>query len=353
MRKEFEEIVKTLQIEDLSTAELRKRVLTLCSDVDNARTIITEIERISIGTTNHDNQPFYSLFLACAYHESGEGAMALDYARRAVNQFKMCDSCQGWNEAMAHWMLGELYRDTPNQNGCYQELQNAEKILKNLALEFQLKGFYDDSRHIQDFLLKRLDEMINLPYHSQEGPPGSHSQMDSNGYLVLPWIPVYQHVRAGQSGIIEFSAPPPDGRIEVQSFILDDQRFVLHYLRQQSPQDRQIRLTNAGGGWGLAKVRGDSMNAINRGSPINSKPIMDGDYVLFRKQPDGDEGDIVIASNPRVQTGEFPYVVKRYRKTEGLLYSETTRTGKEYEPIELNKDTQILAVVYAVAKPTI
>ena len=52
MRKEFEEIVKTLQIDDLATTELRKRVLTLCSDVDNARTIIAEMCILRIGRNN-------------------------------------------------------------------------------------------------------------------------------------------------------------------------------------------------------------------------------------------------------------------------------------------------------------
>lgn len=351
MHKEFEEILQTLEIEDLSTAELRKRVMALCSGKEYAKTIITEIEHIHIDITNHDNQPFYSIFLACAFYESGDKAKAIEYAQKSVIQFKRCGSSQGWNEALAHWVLGELYGDSADQNGSCQEYRYAARIFQSLALEYRLKGFYDESRHIHDSFLTRLDNLINSTHLPQQQPAISHSQMDSEGYLILPWIPIYQDVRAGRSGIIEFSPAPRDKYTEVQNIILDDKRYVLYYLRQLSPRDRQIRLTTGGPEWGLAKVRGDSMNALNLNSPINHTPIKDNDYVLFRKQPDGEDGDIVIASNLHARTGEFPYMVKRYRKSEGMLYSETTRQGEEYKPIKLNKDTQILAVVYAVAKP--
>jgi SOS-response transcriptional repressor LexA len=98
--------------------------------------------------------------------------------------------------------------------------------------------------------------------------------------------------------------------------------------------------------YGLVKVEGKSMN---NAKPIN---INDGDYVLFSKQQHSEENDIVIASR-RDENGEFAYMVKRHKKRDGLLVSESSGddNSQPYEPIEINEDYQILGVVFAVVKP--
>jgi len=78
--------------------------------------------------------------------------------------------------------------------------------------------------------------------------------------------------------------------------------------------------------------------------------IDDGDYVLFQENANANDNDIVIA----VDKDNKSTHVKRLRKLEKMLYSETTEKGEEYKPIDMRKNNmEIKGIVYAVAKPII
>ena len=76
--------------------------------------------------------------------------------------------------------------------------------------------------------------------------------------------------------------------------------------------------------------------------------INNGDYVLFQKNPNADDNDIVIA----VDMHQHSTYVKRYKKSENMLHSETTENGPEYDAIDMaERGMKVMGIVYAVAKP--
>lgn len=165
------------------------------------------------------------------------------------------------------------------------------------------------------------------------------TRTDDDGYLVIQSIPVYEkYARAGQT-----DGPEPiiskNQFAEFHQVYIDGKLYTIHSLRSKAKLVNVIQE----GRWGWIKVKGKSMNAIKGNIPIN-----DGDYILFQRNPNADDNDIVIA----VHKDNLSAHVKRLRKYEKTLYSETTETGAEYAPINIEEDKmQIAGIVYAVAKP--
>lgn len=85
------------------------------------------------------------------------------------------------------------------------------------------------------------------------------------------------------------------------------------------------------------------MDAMKGNTSIN-----DGDYIFFQRNPNAGDNDIVIA----IHKDNLSAHVKRFRKYENTLYSETNEIGTEYKPMDIQKENmQIIGIVYAVAKP--
>lgn len=85
---------------------------------------------------------------------------------------------------------------------------------------------------------------------------------------------------------------------------------------------------------------------MNAAQPI---ALEDGDYVLFMKQGEVSEDDLVIASRLEdTQKKEYTYMVRKLSKK--ILYSESSEIDDKYKPVPVGDDTQILGYVVAVAK---
>jgi tetratricopeptide (TPR) repeat protein len=169
------------------------------------------------------------------------------------------------------------------------------------------------------------------------------NRTDDEGYLVIQSIPVYEeYARAGQSD-------GPEPNISADQFAEFHQVSIkgkLHTIYSIKSNTKQINVNKAGI-WSWIKVRGKSMNATKGNVSIN-----DGDYILFQRNPNANDNDIVIATRNDTVTNDSSVHVKRLRKFENMLYSETTEKGPEYAPIDIEKNNmEIVGIVYAVAKP--
>jgi len=185
--------------------------------------------------------------------------------------------------------------------------------------------------------------------------------VDTEGYLVLPWLPIYPGVEAGKNGPVLVPPPQKGDCAAITQVILDDEPYTVYSMKMD---DRQVTFTS-GKRYGWAKVSGHSMNIA---TPV---PICEGDYVLFYatishadegsgagengtviEQKDIEQKDpIVIVSWPEENKAGYRCIVKRYENSDKRLYSETDRKGKSFDPIRLSPDIRILGVVIAVAKP--
>lgn len=88
---------------------------------------------------------------------------------------------------------------------------------------------------------------------------------------------------------------------------------------------------------------------MNASLPI---PINEGDQILFHINVKPRDGDIVVASE-LTASGNYAYMVKRYRALDNELVSETNDKDptQSYQPVKLDEHHQILGIVIAVAKP--
>jgi tetratricopeptide (TPR) repeat protein len=168
------------------------------------------------------------------------------------------------------------------------------------------------------------------------------NRTDDEGYLVFHSVPVYKgYARAGKSG-----EPEPvistDQFAEYHQVSIEGKLYTIHSLRSKSNRVNVLKEGN----WGWIKVKGESMNAL-----IGNVPINDGDYVLFQRNPNADDNDIVIA----VHKDSHSTHVKRFRKFEKMLCSESIeKTSGKYAPIDMEENNmEIMGIVYAVAKPII
>jgi hypothetical protein len=181
------------------------------------------------------------------------------------------------------------------------------------------------------------DVTVKVKPETTEG--NYENRTDDDGYLVIQSVPVYEeYARAGKTG-----EPEPviskDQFAEFHQVNIEDKLYTIHSLRSKSNRVNVIKE----GSWGWIKVKGESMNDIKGKVSIN-----DGDYVLFQRNPSADDNDIVLA----VRNDDFSTHVKRLRKFEKTLLSETNKKGSEYEPIDMEeKNMKIAGIVYAVAKP--
>lgn len=402
----LEELIRPL--DELESREIKannneivvwiQKVRSSCLDVSNSRDIIPDLIEIR---DNHDvdpydeKSPYYSLLLAYArvFFDDIDGAV-IDI-ELSISGFKNLGKEKVWQQAVSNWFYGLLLCKQGQCDSAKAKVDIAIDIFSKLdkeqchfgeycaeyrnmietiqtsyneAFEKQIKEqkTYVPKKNVDSPLPQRKSryntevKKKQFPTHGstrsnqtqkprkkpQPRPPKKRRTRISQGdyqvsdYIAVPWLPIYQSVCAGPNGIVIMDAPS-----NTDVTLTAIQIFgVPHNLYSIKKMDRQVTLSHVFT-YGLVKVEGNSMN--------NTQPIHinDGDYVLFSKQQISEENDIVIASrkNPG---GDFAYMIKRYMKRDKLLVSESSEQNSldDYQPIEINKDHQILGVVIAVAK---
>jgi hypothetical protein len=351
--------------------------------------------------------PFLKIFLAHCYFMLRSLPDAIEHARQAADNFRYYGN--DYNIALGRWYLGLLYFYDDKPNLCRAELTEAAKLLRKIEKDNAVNGGYLTRDKIRQLLLKinsDIDDAAQAPFvarpedevenHDAIRAPASRfdplpplvqvvipigfennntfspyfspttqqfngveprfyhrkgtsseqpsiitdapaTSIDENeGYLFFWQLPIYQSISGGPRGK-EWINPPEIEHTRANSVILDSHKCVIESVSR----DNQISIVEQRE-YGWARVEGNSMNA----SRIQ---IKNGDYILFYKSKNANNNDIVIASRPRAESQGTSYMVKRFRG--GLLISETTETGTDYDPLPLSEDYQILGVVVAVAKP--
>jgi hypothetical protein len=189
-----------------------------------------------------------------------------------------------------------------------------------------------------------FSEPISLPAKTLETEPEKKTIeeiFNFAGFLTLPWIPTVTSVQAGKNGPI-WAPQLKTNQVGLPFITIKDDLYTIHPIKSGG---RRLTLQlNKEYSW--APVLGQSMNKARL-------KIEEGDYILFETTlgPSArklEEHDIVIISQPTA-TG-YTYMVKQYWKNENMAVSQTTEVGSQYDPIQVDKDHQIMGIVIAVAK---
>lgn len=317
-----------------------------------------------------EKSPYYYFFLAHAYDCLGDVGAAIDNIESSVSGFKnLGESSQ---QAISSWLYGLLLCKDGEFDRAKVKMSDAIKILSDIAREQHNNGKYDSyekakktSGMIEDDIVKVEQQKFSaqqkegndthpkneVRYNAEVDkkisrlPTSGRLPNQTNDYISIPWLPIFQSISAGPNGIVVMDAPS-NADVTLNIIKIYD---IPHNIYPIKRLDRQSVLNHIFT-YGLVKVEGDSMN---NAKPI---PINDGDYVLFSKQQimeeNDEENDIVVASH-KTSNGSFMYIVKRHMKRENLLVSESSNKNDfhKYTPIEIDPNHhQILGVVIAIAK---
>lgn len=294
-------------------------------------------------------QPYCKLFIAIVYYKQGNFTEAKKFTEDAILGFRI--HAIQWNEAIAYWLMGILLLDENNRLMAKRMLEHAREILTHKILESQREGDFKKKEEIGKICILHIEAAIqeaSIPYvETDPNIEQANVELEEpyfpefEGYLVLPWVPVYERVEAGIKGPILTETRNPDFS-EISLVTLENKWHSIHSLRFG---DKRIKLTQDRE-YGWAKVHGHSMN---RTRPVQ---IENGDYVLFYLSPRPNQSEIVIAAQPDSHgDNQYSYMVKRYWHDSDELISETSLSGPEYDPLPMNKQNKILGIVIAVAKP--
>lgn len=389
-------------------ARIRNWLLLL--DTTNLPEMATAIKQLSdsIQRTNlhsHESVGLYRLFLACLYYELNEYQNAIPRLQIAMQEI--------WgnpvNKSLVCWLLGLCYSNAGDFPEARLFLQDALQILavqtrhsslhadrerrtrQSIEQDIQntLDRFFneplfrtvrpDPSQNASGFPLQDPHDLddekgisislnfpisvnnennpfnnVSLPSNPAQNddkivskehidiPESIETRTDQTGFMVLPTQPIYkQEIRAGKSGIPELEVTS-NQFAEITEVRLNGVICSLHPIRSGKRINPESSTS-----WGWMRVKGNSMNAMK-----GRVSIEDGDFVLIKFSVHAEEGDIVVAYREKQHSEEKFAVVKRYRKSEGLLVSESNLKGPEYGSIDIKNDKVLIhGIVYAIAKP--
>jgi SOS-response transcriptional repressor LexA len=342
----FMRAIENLEYENDGITGLQIKACAL-RNMTGAKLLRQELKQhIEISSKTHlkNELPFYYLLTAYCCTFTDEFKEAKKISEMAIENFKICG--MSWNEAIGHWFLGLIYRTEKRGYLYLAELDKALKIVSPASANYLAQGDYVSAMRC-DQVKKELEEQKTIAAKIGTGPLSppegkKHEESRNSDYLVLPWIPVYQSVRGGTKGVV-WVDPPTEKMATVSEIEIENIPHVLYTIKKTARIDHQIML-RSGMKYGWAKVEGHSMSGAY---PIS---ICDGDYVLFYENHQPQDNDIVIASHLN-SSGDFAYMVKRYKLSENQLASEpaSTDTGF-YFSIKISRDHQFLGVAIAVAK---
>jgi tetratricopeptide (TPR) repeat protein len=265
-----------------------------------------------------------------AYLELGEIDTAIKEIENANQHFR--GEGESWNQIIGLALLGNAYEENRKDHQALREFEKAYHVITRNYLRIHSKDYIDKAISLEKMLKNQL-ENPDLNKKAKQ-------TITSKSRLPMPWIPAYTGLQAGPNGPIWIELPLEGNGTSIDEIILDDKS---HNIYSEKQGDKLIKITNEKK-YAWAKVSGNSMNACK---PV---PISENDFVLFYKSEDADNNAIIIASYPEDSGSGNQYVVKRYAKNDKLLISET-ELPDNHPPMPVIKETSILGVVIAVAKP--
>jgi tetratricopeptide (TPR) repeat protein len=355
-------ILRKLDHKNQAATSWERKALDMIDDTLKAEEFIKNLhEEIEKADCLHCNaQPFCRYYLAFAYLNIEKVDDATRMAMEAIEGFHMRGL--DWNQAMAYWLLGLIHLQKGSSNLAQRSLERALSILNPMVRDLKTESDYKKASECEKYIgqiHEELNEARLAPIHHIDQPPASDSTTNTvtpssvyaasddifhapKGYILIPWIPIYEDVQAGANGLI-WVDPPNREKTELHQVFLQGKQCNIYPNHMGS-----CRITiNSERHYAWAKVRGHSME---QATPTS---IQEDDYVLFYKTNSSDIDNIVIVAQFIPDPNADSYMVKQFDRKDNMLLSQTSLTGKEYEPITFNPNRhRIIGIVVAVAKPT-
>jgi SOS-response transcriptional repressor LexA len=293
---------------DWSTArELCEQSLQLCSNM--------------ISVDAEECRAIAQMYLGAVYHSMGDLEEAENCYRQSADTFSIMDRDDSrWNEAVAQYALGLLAQS-------HGDLYQAQRLYHQSLHLFRYLGKRTvDVRLVEHSVSQRIKSLEFLRRQTQK----SQERLDS--------VPIIGTTAAGEP-ILAIEVGPED--VSLNRISLRDRNCKVKKILEAVKDDAFELKPNSI--YFALRVKGESMNKAD---------IEDGDYVIFRQQPDVAPGDIVA-----VRTDD-PYgsstTVKRfYRRGKTILLKAE---NPEYQPqVQIFQASDptivILGKAVAVASP--
>ncbi len=353
MRLDAYLILEAVENCDLTTKALQARAGTVFTGNLPAQNFIDDLknEMKSADCLHCGAQPYCRLLIALMYYKLEILADAKDFTNQAILAFRT--AAINWNEALSYWLMGILFLEEHENSLAERMLERALEVFHPKIHELQQESNYTQSNlgkkcvaHIEQALAEARIPYIT-PTKNKIVVPLPAPQVNimtpiSEGYIVLPWIPIYEDIQAGANGLIWID-PPMREKTELHQVSLQGKQCSIHPIHKG---DHRV-VINSKWQYAWARVRGHSMEET---APT---PICENDYVLFYRADSADNDSIVVVAQ-HGSGADDSCIVKRIDLDNKLLFSQTNWKGNEYEPIPFDPERHlIVGVVVAVAKPTI
>jgi SOS-response transcriptional repressor LexA len=268
------------------------------------------------------------------------------------------DSAYKHCNAIAHWMLGNLLRETPDQRSAViTAWQTSLNAFTNLAAWPSEYGDMSSGNPVwySDRCVEMRQAIEELFAPAPVVPLGTAAP----GPLPLVTPPFPLPISTLFSGKIR--SIPVVGEIPAGGFAPSGiDPYILENLPLQPSQDLfsiggiEHRLVNLRGSPGVTELVSSSAYYILHvnGDSMNACQIDPGDYVLIRQQDSADQMDIVAAEIVNVDITEA--TLKRYRRTNGMIILEPDSTNPAHQQFQFGQSARnffIRGVALGVFKP--
>ncbi len=322
--------------------------------------LINELEELAnrTGETREKGQ----ILLNCA-----KVAADLENLKSSLTYFQGAEGkYKGFSHqhAVVKWMMGCVHWAMKANVDAITAWQGAivlfQGLRSNLQVATPIADWYDERIGRMQAALATAIELGKLPSCNLSTPPGQvpaqdvdadEESNDDRSYFEgdsLLWVStqVSESIPAGGFGPTGFD-PQPLGFLELSEVVIEEQPYEVVSVRGSSARRNLVDI-NSRWRYHTVCVTGTSMNAAK---PI---PIVDGDFVFIRVQPDAEDNDIVVVG---ILGLDSRATVKRLRRRNGKIQLIPETTDPAHSAIDWEKaydvfdgQTQIIGVVEAIFK---
>ncbi len=312
MRAEFEGIVHALEMNTPFAKDLRERVLALCNSPENARALLMELNHEEKEDGCMEDHALFCILKSCAYDQLGFKISAFAEAVDAVKGYRQCG--EKFNEALAHWYIGLLYKLYEEDHLAIPQLEEAVKLLSTSAKFHEMESNYAKKAKCENCILQ-IKALSSAIQEKDKTKPPSPPPMEK--------YPVHW-----KGAVINL------GGFASEEVVIKGRSYILF----ESPRGNVIEPSPGGDSqW----VKADD-NSMDRATPI---PIEPDDYLLTDRKLTPHYNDIVIAHQiTPAPAGKMTYMLFRF--TDKGLKTESSFTSLEI-PFEC---VDVMVVVIAIAK---
>ena len=359
-------VMKNNAILRASTSNLLQKVKERYGDYtkfDEAWEYIDKLEQLL--SRFHDDGNIHVNETPQSFIDCGIAAYHMGNIRRAIRfmNVSIAKYTDQHEKAVSHWLLGCMYWCLDDSVEAIAEWENSlnqfEEQAKKTQKDAKYKTFYQEKTQIMrqaiqfavggkksappDYVnvIEYLEKQKRLP------PSKEVALIQEQQKSFITSIPILGEIPAGfPLGIL----PDADNFLRMQIFLLNDLSAEF-YVRSLISGQQNVRLVQSKE-YFILRVKGNSMNLS---SP---ETILDGDYVLLRKQRTADNGEIVAAEITSPDAKDDRATLKRYKLKDGKIllvpessdpsFSDPIYVDKEYN--KADEEFHIHGIALAVFK---